>query len=84
MREKEPELTRRAEGGELPPMGWKGGVDHNIKKRKKYGTHFYLAQWQGIRGDDLDIELSSEPEVICSRTGMKVIFTGDLTKYGTA
>lgn len=84
IREKEPELARRAEEGELPPMGWKGGVETKTMKGEKYGTLFYLAQWQGLRGEDLDIDLTDEPELICSRTGMKVIYTGDLKKYGNA
>lgn len=84
MRKKEPELARLAENGELPPMGWKGGVENTIKTGKRYGTLFYLAQWQGIRGEHLDIDLDLEHELVCSRTGVKVIFTGDLKKYGSA
>ncbi len=84
MREKEPELAKRAENGELPSMGWKGGVEKKTKKGDMYGTLYYLAQWQGLRGEDLDIDLSQEPELICSKTGMKVIFTGDINKYGNA
>lgn len=84
IREKEPRLAQLAEGGELPPMGWKGGVENKTIKGEKYGTLYYLAQWQGLRGEDLEIDLSHEPEHICSRTGVKVIFTGDLRKYGNA
>ncbi len=78
---KEPELAERAKKGELPVLGWKGGVKKKTKKKEIYGTLFYLAQWQGLRGDDLDIDLSEESELICSKTGMKVIFTGDVKKY---
>ena len=81
---KEPELAEQAINGELPVLGWKGGIEKKIKKKEKIGTLFYLAQWQGLRGDDLDIDLSQESELICSRTGMKVIFTGDVEKYGSA
>lgn len=84
MRMKEPELARLAGNGELPPMGWKGGVENTIKTGKKYGTLFYLAQWQGIRGEDLDIDPDHEHELVCSRTGVKVSFTGDVKKYGSA
>ena len=83
IRRKESDLAKRTEKGELPVLGWKGGVDKTIKKAEKYGTLFHLAQWQGIRGDDLDIDLSDEPEHVCSRTGVKVIFTNDLAKYGS-
>ena len=82
-RKKNPDLAKRTEKGELPVLGWKGGVDKKIKKGEKYGTLFYLAQWQGTRGNDLDIDLSDEPEHVCSRTGVKVIFTNDLAKYGS-
>lgn len=84
LREKEPELASRAENGELPVLGWKGGVEKKTKKGEKYGTLFYLAQWQGLRGNDLDIDISQEPWLKCSRTGMRVIYTGDPKKYGDA
>jgi len=82
--EKQPELAERARKGELPVLGWKGGVEKALKKKEKIGTLFYLAQWQGLRGDDLDIDLASEPQLTCTRTGMTVIFTGDPRKYGSA
>jgi len=82
MRQREPELSRRAENGELPVSAWKGGVEEKTKIGEKYGTFNYLAQWQGLRGEDLNIDLSGESELICSRTGMKVIYTGDVKKYG--
>jgi hypothetical protein len=82
--QKEPGLAERARNGELPAAGWKGGVERKIKKREKYGTLFYLAQWQGLRGEDLNIDLSEETELICSKTGMKVIYTGDFNKYKNA
>jgi hypothetical protein len=82
--QKEPELAELAKKGELPPLGWKGGVEIKTKKKQKYGTLFYLAQWQGLRGDDLNIDLSKEIELTCSKTGIKVIFTGDFEKYSNA
>ncbi len=80
---KRPELAERARNGELPVLGWKGGIEKKIKK-EKYGTLFYVAQWQGLRGEDLNIDLSEEIELICSRTGMKVIYTTDAEKYCSA
>jgi hypothetical protein len=82
MRQREPELAQRAENGELPVLVWKGGVEKKIKICKKYGALNYLAQWQGLRGEDLNIDLSEESELICSKTRMKVIYTGDVNKYG--
>ena len=77
----DPELVERAKNGELPVIGWKGGVEKKIKKKEKYGSLNYLAQWQGLRGEDLDIDPSEKIEMVCSKTGMKVIYTGDATKY---
>ena len=84
MRKKDPKLAERAENGELPKLAFKGGVGKKTEERKKYGTFHYLAQWQGLRGEDLDIDLSQELELICTKTGMKVIYTGDAKKYGNA
>ena len=81
---KKPELAERTQKGELPVSEWKGGVAKKIIKNEKYGTLYYLAEWQGLRGDDLDINLSEESELLCSRTGMKVIYTGDTDKYGNS
>ena len=80
----EPGLALQAINGELPVLGWKGGVEKTLKKKEKIGTLFYLAEWQGLRGDDLDIDLSKERELVCTKTGMNVIFTGDLDMYGNA
>jgi hypothetical protein len=76
-----PELAERAKNGELPALGWKGGIDKKIQKKEKYGSLNYLAQWQGLRAEDLDIVLSEEKEIVCSNTGMKVIYTADAKKY---
>lgn len=81
---KEPELAEKAKAGELPVLVWKGGVEKKINKKEKYGTFFYLAQWQGLRGEDLDIDLTQETEITCSKTNMKVIYTGDDEKYNNA
>lgn len=78
---KDLELAERARNGELPILGWKGGVDKVIKKKEKYGSLQYLAQWQGLRSEDLNIDLNDEIEIICSKTKMKVIYTADRSKY---
>ena len=84
MRQRETKLAQRAENGELPVLVWKGGVEKKTKIGEKYGTLNYLAQWQGLRGEDLNINLSEETVLICSKTGMKVIYTGDIDKYRNA
>ena len=79
--EKKSTLANRAKNGELPILPWKGGVEKKIKKKEKYAPLKYLAEWQGLRGDDLDIDLSEERRITCSKTGMQVIYTNDATKY---
>jgi len=74
-----PELAIKAKAGELPPMPWKGGVERTIKAAKIGALH-YLAAWQGLRGEDLDIDLDTEVIKTCTRTNVTVIFTGDIKK----
>lgn len=76
-----PELAERSSSDELPVLGLKGGVEKALKKNSMFGTLTYLAQWQGLRGEDLDIDLDVEVTLECSRTGMQVTYTGDSKKY---
>jgi len=80
LRLKKPELIEKVIAGELPALGWKGGLDKEIKKKEKYGSLHYLAQWQALHGDNSDIDPSTEVIKTCSRTGMRVIFTSDINK----
>lgn len=75
-----PELTECCKAGELPPLNWKGGVARTLKKKDKVGALHYLAQWQGLRGDDLDVDLDAEVTLTCTKTGMVITYTGDITK----
>lgn len=77
----EPELAELARNGELPIMGWKGGVSGPLKSGKKYGSLRYLAMWQGLRNENLNIDAASETEVTCARTGVTVTYTPDASKY---
>ena len=74
-RTEEPALVARAEKGELVMGAWKGGVEKKLKSEKKQGTFQYLATWQGMRGDDLDIELDEVRTIVCTRTGQAVEFS---------
>ena len=74
------ELGAAARRGELPALDWKGGIAGQPKMKRKYGSLFYLATWQGMRGEDLCVDLGAEVSVVCSRTGIKVVFTPDLSK----
>lgn len=75
-----PGLASRARAGELPPLNWKGGGDRTLVKREKFGSLRYLAQWQGLRGEDLSISLDSEVTIKCAKTQMIVTFTPDIRK----
>jgi len=79
--QKNPDLLKRALAGELPVSAWKGGIGAETKKRKKFGTLLYLAELQGIRGENLCIDPSREYELTCARTGVTVTFTADAEKY---
>lgn len=76
-----PETAERCRNGELPVLGWKGGSDRALKKNEKFGSLKYLAQWQGLRGDDLRVDLEAEVTLTCSKTGMVVTFTPEGSKY---
>ena len=72
-------LAQKALAGELPPMPWKGGVERAIKGGKIGALH-YLAAWQGLRGENLDVSFNDELQMTCTRTQVTVLFTGDLKK----
>lgn len=76
----DPALAQKAISGELPLLPWKGGVEKRIKAKHKTGAMQYLAAWQGLRGEDLDIDLDTEIVLTCSRTGVPVTFTSDIKK----
>jgi hypothetical protein len=77
----QPDLAARAREGQLVPLPWKGGLRKALDGPSKYGTHLYLAMWQGLRGDDLLIETKDDISVTCSSTKTTVIFTSDSGKY---
>lgn len=80
----DPSLARQAKDGKLVVLPWKGGVDKAIKKKQKFGSLFYLAMWQGLRGEDLNIDTVEEVVLKCTATGMAVVFTSDIAKYAEA
>jgi hypothetical protein len=70
-----PEIAARADNGELVMLWWRGGVEQKLKSNvTKYGTLNYLATWQGLRGEDLHIDIKSEFELVCSKTGQAVTY----------
>lgn len=76
----EPTLAQRALAGELPILPFRGGVEKAIKSNGKLGHLLYVAMWQGLRGDPLAIDLNTEVSMTCSRFGVPVLYTGDITK----
>ncbi len=84
LRERDPGLARRAENGELPSLDWKGGIATKPEEKhpaKRYGTLQYLAEWQGLRGEDLDIDPSQEYSLRCAKYGVTVVFTSDSSRW---
>ena len=75
-----PDIAKRAKNNELPMLNWKGGVTEGLALTKKYGSLNYLAQWQGLRGEDLDIDTSQDVVLRCSATNVQVVFTEDISK----
>ena len=73
----DPDRTARAENSELAVGAWRGGVERKLTV-KKVGTLKYLATWQGMRGEDLDIELQGECTIVCTKTGQAVVFSAEL------
>ena len=72
-------LRSLARAGHLPVLPWRGGVVHPAPRRQ-YGTYFYLAMLQGLREQDLDIDLMAEVDLVCAGTGVTVTFTNDYVK----
>jgi hypothetical protein len=72
------DVAARADKGELVPLDWKGGVWKKLKTAKKPGTLQYLATWQGLRGDDLDLDLEGECTIVCTKYGQAVVFSARL------
>lgn len=68
------ELSQRAENGELVILAWTGGVEKKLEAKTLDGTMYYLATWQGLRNENLDIQLVGTKSITCSKTGQIVVF----------
>lgn len=87
----QPKQAALALNGELIPLPWKGGLEPpdpastkrvtKGKKAPKYGCLLYLAMWQGVRGDDLDVDTDRETILECTGNKSAVIYTPDSSKY---
>ena len=81
LRQRHPGLVAAAMAGELPVLPYRGGVERAIKARDKVGSLHYLAMWQGLRGEDLELKTDAEPVLTCVRTGVPVRYTGDVGQW---
>lgn len=85
----DPELAAKAVNGELVKLHWAGGVymkmaDRKIKDKDQKiirteetiieGTFNYLATLQGLKGEDLNIDLDSKLVLVCPKHNQKVVF----------
>lgn len=73
----DPQLAARAASGELVFLAWTGGVEKKLASEKK-GCLQYLATWQGLRGDNMDIDTKAELEIVCAKTGQLVVFSQNM------
>ena len=87
-----PELAARAKRGELIPLGWKGGIKPTINNegneiapqyKYKLGSYNYLAEYLGLRGEDLNIDTDYSNNLKCSRFGIIVEFTDDISRLSS-
>jgi hypothetical protein len=81
--ESHPTAADAARRGELVPLPFKGGLERPVKT-PKIGTLFYLAMWQGLRGDSLRIDTDARPTMTCTRFGCTVTYTGRYSEYANA
>lgn len=77
----EPALAAKVTAGHLPVLPWKGGFKEPTKLGWRYGTFNYLAMWQGMRGEDLNLHTDREITMVCAAMGMKTVFTADRLKF---
>jgi hypothetical protein len=85
LRDRRPDLAQAVKQGQLPELPWKGGVAPGLKARRKWGSPYYLAMWQGLRGDPLTATHETDVALTCSATGVTVTYTSDSTRWaGTA
>lgn len=84
------EIALKAINNELVMLPWKGGfnppkvikkLNKNTQRKIKYGVFNYLAMWQGLRGENLDIDVDRDIAVTCNREKKIVIFTSCYKKY---
>ena len=89
LREINPELAGRVEKGELPALDWPGGSDTESLPPRQFGSLFYLAQWQGLRGEpwlgltgsNRNMSTTRPVGIRCAASGMVTVFIKDARRY---
>ena len=79
-----PGLAEEAKNGRLMALPWKGGVAKALKTTTKYGVFNYVAMWQGLRGEDLNVDPDLEMTMSCSVMNVTVTYTSDCAKYANS
>ena len=91
LRATNPELAARADNGELPVLTLPGG--HNpapqAQPPRSFGSLYYLAQWQGLRGEpwnglkgsDRNMTTTKPVGILCAASGAFTVFTRDAKLY---
>lgn len=78
----QPDMAQQARDGVLMILPWKGGVERKLQgKAPKVGTYRYVAMWQGLRGENLDVDTGTETVMTCTTFGQEVLYTDDPLKY---
>lgn len=62
------------------PLVWKGGVEKKFLKTTKYESMYYLAIWERLRGENLNINLDSEQSVASAATAIMIIVMPNIEK----
>jgi len=82
-----PDVVAALARDELPILPFKGGIEEKKdddkkqqKPGKKVGSLHYLAMRQGLLGENLDIDTEKSVVKICSKTLVRVVFTGDMAR----
>jgi hypothetical protein len=82
----DPDLVPQAEEGELTSLPLQNGMkslkldgtqdDRKTPKKPQplVGSLKYMAMWQGLRNEDLDVALLSKTVITCTKTQRKVVF----------
>lgn len=79
-----PELVEDAKVGRLMVLPWKGGVAKALKTTTKYGVFNYVAMWQGLRGENLNVDPEVEMTMTCTVMNVTVTYTSDFAKYANS